>query len=106
MNRLSLSLFALLPLSPMALAPTALAQGPQFHTPTRLTTEAGPIKVESPGYAFPVMHDLDGDGRQELIVGQFMKGKMKVYKRGADGKFAAGTWLEASGKVAEVPGVW
>ncbi len=50
--------------------------------------------------------DVDGDGRQDLLVGQFKGGKIKVYPGGADGKLGKGEWLQAEGKVASVPGVW
>ena len=64
------------------------------------------IRVESPGYACPTWADVDGDGKKDLIVGQFAKGKMQVFKNLGGMKFDKGTWLEAEGKVAEVPGVW
>jgi hypothetical protein len=49
---------------------------------------------------------VDVDGKKELFVGQFNQGKIKVYKNLGKGKFAEGVWLQAEGKVAEVPGVW
>lgn len=49
---------------------------------------------------------MDGDGKKDLIVGQFNKGKMRVFKGLGGTKFAAGAWLKAEGQVAEVPGVW
>ena len=64
------------------------------------------IRVESPGYASPGLGDIDGDGRAELLVGQFSKGKIQVFRHGDGLIFKAGTWLEAGGEVAEVPGVW
>jgi hypothetical protein len=78
----------------------------EFHPPTRLKAGKDAIRVESPGYAFPCYVDVDGDGKKDLVVGQFNQGKMCVYKNLGKGKFAAGTWLQAEGKVAEVPGVW
>ena len=84
----------------------AFPQGPQFSPPVRLVAEGKPIQVEAPGYAFPSLFDVDRDGKQDLVVGQFAKGKMKVYRCLGDGKYAAGTWLQADGKDAEVPGVW
>ena len=50
--------------------------------------------------------DIDGDGKLDLLVGQFNKGKMQFFKGQGNGKFARGTWLQAEGKAAEVPGVW
>ena len=77
-----------------------------FADPVMLKGGDKPIRVEAPGYAFPCLADIDGDGKKELLVGQFRGGKMKVYKHLGDAKFAAGSWLEVDGKPAEVPGVW
>ena len=63
------------------------------------------VRTESPGYASPCWADADGDGRKDLIVGQFRKGKMRVYRNLGDGRLDAGMWLRAGGDVAEVPGV-
>ena len=83
-------------LTSLLLAPclAALPQEPQFTKPERLKAGKDLIKVESPGYAAPCWHDVTGDG------------KIKVYAAKKDGTFAAGEWLQAAGKVAQVPGVW
>jgi hypothetical protein len=78
----------------------------EFHPPTRLTAEGVPVRVESPGWACPCWADVDGDGKKDLLVGQFNGGKIRVYKNLGDGKLAAGEWLKADGAVAEIPGVW
>jgi hypothetical protein len=86
---------------------TALYAGdPEFHSPVRLKVDGVPIRVESPGYAAPAWADIDGSGKKALLVGQFNGGKIQVFKNLGDGKFAAGAWLQADGKTAEVPGVW
>lgn len=77
-----------------------------FEAPTRIKAGGSYVRTEAPGYAAPAWHDVDGDGRRDLIVGQFTGGKMQVYKSTGAGAFAAGEWLEAGGDVAEVPGVW
>jgi hypothetical protein len=64
------------------------------------------VKVESPGYAAPCWADVDGDGKKDLLVGQFAGGKIHVFKNMGGTKFAPGTWLKAEGQTAEVPGVW
>ncbi len=84
----------------------AAPQGPQFSPPVRLATADGPIQLEKPGYAAPCWHDVDGDGKADLVVGQFAGGKIQVFKNLGDGKLAKGSWLQAGGKTAEVPGVW
>jgi hypothetical protein len=84
----------------------ASPQGPQLTAPVRLKAGDDFVKVEAPGYAAPSWFDVDGDGVKDLVVGQFAGGKIKVYRNLGGGRFAAGKWLEADGKVAEVPGVW
>jgi hypothetical protein len=78
----------------------------EFHPPVRLEAAGQPVKVESPGYASPCWADVDGDGKKDLLVGQFAKGKIAVYKNLGGGKLAERQWLQADGKDAEVPGVW
>ena len=72
----------------------------------RLKAGAVAIRVEAPGYASPCLADVDGDGKMDLLVGQFNQGKIQLFKGLGGGKFATGTWLQAEGKPAEVPGVW
>jgi hypothetical protein len=84
----------------------AMPQDPGFEPPVRLTVDGQPIRVEQPGYACPSWHDVDGDGKPDLVVGQFHDGKMAVYRGLGDLKFAAREWLQAEGDVAVVPGVW
>ena len=80
--------------------------GAPFHPPVRLETAGGYVKVESPGYAVPCWADVDGDGKKDLLVGQFAKGKIAFFKNVGVAKLAPRQWLQADGKDAEVPGVW
>ena len=78
----------------------------EFESPVRLKGGENYVRVESPGWAAPSLADVDGDGKKDLLVGQFNKGKIQVYKGLGGSQFGAGEWLKAEGKVAEVPGVW
>ena len=78
----------------------------EFEQPVRMKGDGAAVKVESPGYAAPCWADIDGDGKKDLLVGQFSKGKIQVFKNLGAGKLAAGSWLQAEGQTAEVPGVW
>lgn len=78
----------------------------EFSPPVRLMADGSPVRVEAPGFACPTWADVDGDGKKDLVVGQFNGGKMRVFKNLGDNQFAAGQWLQAEGKDAEVPGVW
>ena len=96
---------------PAALEADAPRAAARFAAPVRLAAAGEPIAVEAPGYAAPTTFDVDGDGDEDLVVGQFAGGKMRVYPRtgtGEDGLpvFGAGEWLRAGEDVAEVPGVW
>ena len=89
---------------------TLIAADYKFEAPQRVTAAGKNIEVEQPGYAFPCMFDIDGDGMQDLLVGQFNDGKIAVYKgiKTADGKrdYAERQWLQAGGEDVVVPGVW
>jgi hypothetical protein len=84
----------------------AKSDASEFAAPVLLKANGVAIRVESPGYACPCWADMDGDGKKDLVVGQFRNGQMRVFKNLGDGRFAAGEWLKADGKAAEVPGVW
>ena len=84
----------------------AAASAADFQPPVRMQADGAAVRVESPGWAAPCWADLDGDGKKDLLVGQFSGGKIRIYKNLGGGKLATGEWLMAEGEVAEVPGVW
>lgn len=88
------------------LAVVSIPQDVQFAEPVRMEAGGTLVKTETPGYAAPCWHDVDRDGKKDLVVGQFQRGKMRVYRNLGEGRLESGRWLEAEGEVAEVPGVW
>jgi hypothetical protein len=88
------------------LALFSIPQDVQFADPVRMEAGGTVVKTETPGYAAPCWHDVDRDGKKDLVVGQFQGGKMRVYRNLGEGRLESGRWLEAEGEVAEVPGVW
>lgn len=81
-------------------------KNPSFEAPVRLMAGGAPVSSEAPGYASPAWYDVNGDGRADLVVGQFAGGKMRAYHGQPDGSLAEGQWIQAGGEVAQVPGVW
>ncbi|MDA8564121.1 hypothetical protein N9L06_06675 [Mariniblastus sp.] len=81
----------------------------EFNSGMMLQAGGEPIAVESPGYACPTIADVDGDGVDDLVVGQFNGGKMHFYRNlsAADGlpKYASQQWISTGSTPAEVPGV-
>ena len=89
------------------LTTVSIAAGPfQFDSPKMLRSAKGPLLSDAPGYAAPCWADFDGDGKKELVVGQFAHGMMKIYRPGKEGFYQEGSFLEVDGKPAQVPGVW
>ena len=79
-----------------------------FAKPFRLKTQAdGFVDVgDGNGYAGPTLADLDGDGRRDLVVGQFNGGLFRVYRNvGSEERpvYAAHRFLEAENGRASVP---
>ena len=82
----------------------------KFETPVRIEAGDEYVAVESPGHACPTLADLDGDGLEDLIVGQFSQGNMQFCKnigeQGNAPKFAAKEWIKSGDVRAVVPGVY
>jgi len=72
--------------------------------PVRVAVEGAPIDTEH-GHAAPCLADIDGDGKPDLLVGQFEGGKLKVYLNKGTAKaprFAPSKWFEAGGTTGAV----
>ena len=84
-------------------APAAFAQ--ELGKPVRLESDGQPIDTEI-GHATPTLYDWDGDGKRDLLVGQFGGGRMKILRNTGTNqapKFAALDWFAADGKVVTTP---
>ena len=91
---------------PAALAVLALlASGGDLSKPFAVEAGDGLIDVEG-GHAAPFLHDLDGDGLGDLLVGQFSGGKLRLYRNvGSRGtpRFTSPSFVQAAGTDAAVP---
>lgn len=73
--------------------------------PVRLDCMGKHIDVTH-GHANPLVTDFDGDGKVDLLVGQFEGGKLRVYLNRSYTKppeLQESTWFKAGGTEATVP---
>lgn len=88
----------------LAAIPAAWA-GDELLAPQRIEAAAEPIDVEV-GHAAPFLHDMDGDGLLDLLVGQMGKGQLRIYRNVGSAeapRFEAFELFQAGGKDATVP---
>ncbi|MCK6478975.1 MAG: hypothetical protein L6R43_02150 [Planctomycetes bacterium] len=88
-------------------AAAALAAGgaPRLGPPVKVLDGKEPIDVEV-GHATPNLLDWDGDGKRDLLVGQFGGGRLRFYRNvGRDDApaFEGFAYVQAGGKDATVP---
>lgn len=73
--------------------------------PRLIRVDGEPIDVEV-GHAAPLMRDWDGDGTQDLLVGQFGKGNLRVYpnsEKTGTPKLGEHIWAKAQKSRLKVP---
>ena len=90
----------------LTLTSALCAQG--FAAPQRL--KAGDEFIETNvGHSAPYLYDFDGDGRRDLLVGEFgiaQQGKLRIYRNigsDTDPKYGEHDWFEAGGTTGAVP---
>lgn len=85
-------------------APATAGDG-LFEPPVRLEA-AGDLIDTDIGHAAPFIHDIDGDGADDLLVGQFGEGKLRIYRNvgtNDDAKYTAHEWFKADHEYGTVP---
>ncbi|MBN2129910.1 MAG: VCBS repeat-containing protein [Sedimentisphaerales bacterium] len=82
-----------------------IAGGSELAAPIRLEADGKPIDTEI-GHAAPCVADFDGDGVQDLLVGQFGQGLLWIYRNegtSAEPKLAAGVKFKEGVEDGRVP---
>jgi hypothetical protein len=85
--------------------PQALSQSPELLPPVRLEAAGKPIDTAI-GHAAPFVGDFYGDGKKDLLVGQFGDGILWIYRNEGTNKapkLAAGVKFKDGAKDGTVP---
>jgi hypothetical protein len=78
---------------------------PDLAAPILLTAVGKPIIAED-GHAAPMMCDIDGDGKLDMLVGQMKEGRLRVYRNVGTHirpEFSEVKDLQAGGKRLSLP---
>lgn len=89
----------------LAASAAAAAFSDELAEPIRIEAGGKPIDTEI-GHAAPFVCDFDGDGVQDLLVGQFGNGQLWIFRNegtNAQPKLAAGVKFKEGGKDGTVP---
>ncbi len=91
---------------PLLDQPVVASPHQELKPAVRIEADGKPIDTEV-GHAAPFVCDFDGDGKQDLLVGQFGGGKLFFFKNvnasAGMPKLAKGQLFQANGKDGTVP---
>jgi hypothetical protein len=92
------------PVAPLLCALAAVLPAQRFKAPVPLEAGGAVIDVEV-GHSAPFVADWDGDGKKDLLVGQYGGGQLRIYRNSgtqAQPEFKGFEWFRAGGEVARV----
>lgn len=81
------------------------AAADELAEPVRIEAAGEPIDTDV-GHAAPYVGDFDGDGKRDLLVGQFGDGKLRIYRNVGTEKapdYAEVSWFHTRGELVKVP---
>ncbi len=81
------------------------ANADELLPPVKIAAAGKPVDVQRSGHSAPFVGDFNGDGADDLLVGEFHEGRMRVYSNEATNsapRFDKYEWFEAGGALATV----
>lgn len=105
-NTLLASAAAAVALPASTFAANAQTGRSQLAAPLHVQAEGGGIDITEIGHAAPFHADIDGDGKRDLLVGQFGGGKLRIYKNegtDAEPRFGRYDYMKAGADLGTVP---
>jgi len=92
--------------APPEAPPRPAGLAPDLAPPVQVTAKDKPLDIERSGHAAPFVGDFDGDGKPDLLVGQFSGGKLRIYRNVGTAKapkFGDFEWFKASDALGTIP---
>jgi FG-GAP-like repeat len=90
----------------LVLSGPAMGESNELRPPVPITVEGELLDVGRDGHSAPFVGDIDGDGKRDLLVGQYDEGRLRVYRNRGDNsrpRFQNYIGFEADGKPGRVP---
>jgi FG-GAP repeat len=78
----------------------------ELQPPTHVQAGGQPLDVQRDGHSAPFVGDFDGDGVQDLLVGQYDEGRLRIYRNSGSNSapiLGGFEWLKAGGQNGRVP---
>jgi hypothetical protein len=95
------------------LMPLLLGAGPpakelasDLERPVQITADGQPIDIQHDGHSAPFVGDFDGDGVNDLLVGEFEDGRLRIFRNlgtNAQPRFENYEWFKAGAELGRVP---
>ena len=99
------SIWLVMPLV-MNAAPTVDELASDLDRPLQITADGKPIDVQRDGHSAPFVGDFDGDGLNDLLVGEFEDGRLRIYRNlgtNSQPRFAKYEWFKTGAELGRVP---
>ena len=74
--------------------------------PVKLTAAGEPIDVQRTAHAAPFIGDYDGDGLNDLLVGEFHEGRLRIFRNTGSNevpKYNEYEWFKSGAELGRVP---